>query len=129
MLDLTTFFLHRAVAKLPENKRAVLLDLHHSDKILTNKKVLIVDDDMRNIFALSTVLEEHEMVIVSADNGRCFNRDVLDGVRRHRIGPQRHSDAPARAALDRRRLDLMRAGEQRLASLGEQPVELATSRR
>ena len=38
--------------------------------MLANRKVLIVDDDMRNIFALSTVLEEHEMVIVSADNGR-----------------------------------------------------------
>jgi CheY-like chemotaxis protein len=37
---------------------------------LPGKKVLIVDDDMRNIFALSTVLEEHDMVIVSADNGR-----------------------------------------------------------
>jgi CheY-like chemotaxis protein len=38
--------------------------------VLPGKKVLIVDDDMRNIFALSTVLEEHDMVIVSADNGR-----------------------------------------------------------
>ena len=38
--------------------------------MLPDKKVLIVDDDMRNIFALSTVLEEHEMVVVSADNGR-----------------------------------------------------------
>src|SRR5262249_1813412 len=45
-------------------------DLHRSDKVLTGKRVLIVDDDMRNIFALSTVLEEHEMVVVSADNGR-----------------------------------------------------------
>ncbi|MFL5330062.1 MAG: HAMP domain-containing protein [Gemmataceae bacterium] len=70
LLDLTTFYLHRAVATLPEDKRQALLDLHHSDKQLAGKKVLIVDDDVRNIFALSTVLEEHEMVIVSADNGR-----------------------------------------------------------
>jgi CheY-like chemotaxis protein len=70
LLDLTAFFLHRTVAKLPEGKRQMLLDLHQSDKILAGKKVLIVDDDMRNIFALSTVLEEHDMVIVSADNGR-----------------------------------------------------------
>jgi CheY-like chemotaxis protein len=70
LLDLATFFLHRAVAKLPEAKRQMLLDLHQSDKLLAGKKVLIVDDDMRNIFALSTVLEEHEMEIVSADNGR-----------------------------------------------------------
>ena len=43
----------------------LLEDLHQSDKILAGKKVLIVDDDMRNIFALSTVLEEHDMDIVS----------------------------------------------------------------
>jgi CheY-like chemotaxis protein len=70
LFDLVTFYLHRSVAKLPEGKRRMLLDLHVSDKILAGKKVLIVDDDMRNIFALSTVLEEHNMVVVSADNGR-----------------------------------------------------------
>jgi CheY-like chemotaxis protein len=70
LLDLSTFFLHCAVAKLPESKRQLLLDLHQSDKPLTGKRVLIVDDDIRNIFALSAVLEEHDMVIVSADNGR-----------------------------------------------------------
>jgi signal transduction histidine kinase/DNA-binding response OmpR family regulator/HAMP domain-containing protein len=70
LLDLTTFFLHRTIGKLPDAKRQMLLDLHESDKVLAGKKVLIVDDDMRNIFALSTVLEEHDMRIVSADNGR-----------------------------------------------------------
>jgi CheY-like chemotaxis protein len=70
LLDLTAFFLHRNVAKLPEGKRQTLLELHNSDKVLAGKRVLIVDDDMRNIFALSTVLEEHEMVTSSADNGR-----------------------------------------------------------
>jgi CheY-like chemotaxis protein len=58
------------VAKLPEERRRSLHDLLESNKVLRNKKVLIVDDDMRNIFALSTVLEEHEMVVVSADTGR-----------------------------------------------------------
>jgi CheY-like chemotaxis protein/HAMP domain-containing protein len=80
LLDLTAFFLHRTVAKLPEGKRQMLLDLHQSDKILAGKKVLIVDDDMRNIFALSTVLEEHDMVIVSADNGR----DAIQRLREER---------------------------------------------
>ena len=47
----------------------MLIDLHDSDRILAGKKVLIVDDDMRNIFALATVLEEHAMETVSADNG------------------------------------------------------------
>jgi signal transduction histidine kinase/DNA-binding response OmpR family regulator/HAMP domain-containing protein len=70
LLDQAAFFLHRNVAKLPEAKRRLLDDLHASYKVLAGKKVLIVDDDMRNIFALSTVLEEHDMVIVSADNGR-----------------------------------------------------------
>ena len=72
------FFLHRPLAKLPEAQRQRLLDLHQSDKILAGKKVLIVDDDMRNIFALSTVLEEHDMVIVSADNGRDAIRILQD---------------------------------------------------
>ncbi|MGH8653397.1 MAG: response regulator [Gammaproteobacteria bacterium] len=48
----------------------MLEELHQSDKIMVGKQVLIVDDDMRNIFALATVLEEHGMRIVSADNGR-----------------------------------------------------------
>jgi CheY-like chemotaxis protein len=78
LLDQSTFFLHRNVAKLPEVKRQMLLDLHQSNKILRGKKVLIVDDDMRNIFALSTVLEEHEMAIISADTGRDAIRILQD---------------------------------------------------
>jgi CheY-like chemotaxis protein len=70
LLDQACFFLHRDVAKLPEVKRQVLNNLHSSDKVLPGKKVLVVDDDMRNIFALSTVLEDHDMVVVSTDNGR-----------------------------------------------------------
>jgi signal transduction histidine kinase/DNA-binding response OmpR family regulator/HAMP domain-containing protein len=78
LLDLTSFFLHRDVAKLPEPKRQMLHDLHQSDRILAGKKVLIVDDDMRNIFALSTVLEEHDVEILSADNGRDAIRALED---------------------------------------------------
>jgi signal transduction histidine kinase/HAMP domain-containing protein/CheY-like chemotaxis protein len=70
LLDLATFFLHLPIAGLPDGRREMLVDLHQSDKLLAGRKALIVDDDMRNIFALSTVLEEHEMVVVSADNGR-----------------------------------------------------------
>jgi CheY-like chemotaxis protein len=70
LLDQTAFILHRDPAKLPEEKRRILVDLHQSNKILTGKKILVVDDDMRNIFALSTVLEEHGMVVISAGNGR-----------------------------------------------------------
>jgi len=70
LLDLSSYFLHRDIARLPEAKRQVLLDLHQSDRILKGKTALIVDDDMRNIFALSSVLEEHDMIVMSADNGR-----------------------------------------------------------
>jgi CheY-like chemotaxis protein len=69
LLDLMVLFTHRTVSQLAEPKRKMLIDLHDSDRILTGKKVLIVDDDMRNIFALATVLEEHAMETVSADNG------------------------------------------------------------
>jgi CheY-like chemotaxis protein len=70
LLDHTNRFLHRPLGQLPERKRAILEELHQSTKSLAGKKVLIVDDDMRNIFALSTVLEEHHMSIASAINGR-----------------------------------------------------------
>jgi CheY-like chemotaxis protein len=70
LLDLTMLFTHRTVGQLPAEKRQMLVDLHDSDRILADKKVLIVDDDMRNIFALATVLEEHAMQTISADNGR-----------------------------------------------------------
>ncbi len=70
LLDFVSAFLHRDIAKLPDAQRKKLLDLHQSDKLLAGKRVLIVDDDMRNIFALSSVLEEHHMIISSADNGR-----------------------------------------------------------
>ena len=78
LLDLAAFFLHRSIAKMPEVQRQALDDLHRSNRVLMGKKVLIVDDDMRNIFALSTVLEDRDMVIVSADNGRDAIRILQD---------------------------------------------------
>jgi CheY-like chemotaxis protein len=70
LLDQASLLLHYNVARLPEARRQILVDLHQSDKLLAGKTVLVVDDDMRNIFALSAVLEEHEMAVLSADNGR-----------------------------------------------------------
>jgi signal transduction histidine kinase/DNA-binding response OmpR family regulator/HAMP domain-containing protein len=70
LLDQAALALHRDVAKLPENSRRMLEDLHRSQRALAGKAVLVVDDDMRNIFALSTVLEEQGMTVVAADNGR-----------------------------------------------------------
>jgi CheY-like chemotaxis protein len=70
LLDQVAFFLHLKLEQLPEPTQKILLDLYQSNKALSGKKVLIVDDDMRNIFALSIILEEHDMVIITADNGR-----------------------------------------------------------
>ncbi len=70
LLDQAALVLHREVGKMPAAQRKMLEGLHSSARVLPGKKVLIVDDDMRNIFALSTVLEDHDMAIVSADNAR-----------------------------------------------------------
>jgi HAMP domain-containing protein/signal transduction histidine kinase/CheY-like chemotaxis protein len=70
LLDQAVSSLHFAVAKLPESKRALLEELQQTDKVLAGKKVLIVDDDIRNIFALTSVLERHRMTVVSAETGR-----------------------------------------------------------
>jgi CheY-like chemotaxis protein len=70
LLDLTALHLHLNVARLPAPFRELVHDPTRSNRLLAGKKVLIVDDDIRNIFALSSVLEECDMVILSAENGR-----------------------------------------------------------
>jgi CheY-like chemotaxis protein/signal transduction histidine kinase/HAMP domain-containing protein len=70
LLDETALFLHRVVAHLPEAKQKLLDQVHGSNDVLRGRKVLIVDDDARNIFALTTMLENQEMNVVSATNGR-----------------------------------------------------------
>jgi HAMP domain-containing protein/CheY-like chemotaxis protein/signal transduction histidine kinase len=70
LLDETALFLHRVVTDLPVEKQAMLERLHGGKEVLRGQKVLIVDDDARNIFALTSVLENHEMDILSATNGR-----------------------------------------------------------
>jgi CheY-like chemotaxis protein len=70
LFDETALFLHRVVADLPDQKRNLLERLHGSNDVLKHRKVLVVDDDARNIFALATVLENQEMDVVSATNGR-----------------------------------------------------------
>ncbi|MEG4814769.1 HAMP domain-containing protein [Microcoleus sp. K5-D4] len=70
LLDETALFLHRVQANLPEPKRQMLEQLYQTDSTLAGKTVLIVDDDMRNIFALTSMLERHKMEVVYAENGR-----------------------------------------------------------
>ena len=70
LFDETALFLHRVVSDLPQGKRDMIERLHGSNDVLRHRKVLVVDDDVRNIFALTSVLENHEMEVLSATNGR-----------------------------------------------------------
>ncbi|MDP2709572.1 MAG: response regulator, partial [Solirubrobacteraceae bacterium] len=70
LLDETALFLHRPQTALPDDSRRVLEQLHGSDDVLAGKRVLIVDDDVRNVFALTSALETRGMVVRFAENGR-----------------------------------------------------------
>jgi CheY-like chemotaxis protein len=70
LLDETALFLHRVVSELPGSMQQMIESLHQSNESLRRRKVLVVDDDARNIFALSIVLENQEMEVLSATNGR-----------------------------------------------------------
>ena len=70
LLDETALFLHRVVTDLPVEKQRMLERLHGSNEILRNRKILVVDDDARNIFALTSMLENQEMDVISTTSGR-----------------------------------------------------------
>jgi CheY-like chemotaxis protein len=70
LLDETSLFLHRVVSELPPHKQRMLDRLHRSDEDLVGRAVLVVDDDVRNIFALSSVLERRGMKVLTAHTGR-----------------------------------------------------------
>jgi signal transduction histidine kinase/CheY-like chemotaxis protein/methyl-accepting chemotaxis protein len=70
LLDEATLFLHQIEANLPQDKRKMLRMVHDKEAILTNKKVLIVDDDIRNTFALTTFLEDKNMEVIVGNNGK-----------------------------------------------------------
>ena len=70
LLDETALFLHRIEARLPEQKRKMLEHLHDADSVVAGKNVLVVDDDVRNIFSLTSMLEDHGMVVRFAENGK-----------------------------------------------------------
>jgi CheY-like chemotaxis protein len=69
LLDETALFLHRVESKLPSEKRRMLEQLHSSDEVFKGKRVLIADDDVRNVFALASVLERQGMDVQFAENG------------------------------------------------------------
>jgi len=74
VLDQCMLRLHRPVGKMSERQRQILDGIHHSSLVLAERKVLIVDDDIRNIFALTSILERQDMSILSAETGR----DAID---------------------------------------------------
>src|SRR5204862_6350480 len=82
LLDETSLFLHRVEARLPQAKRRMLEQLHSAEEVFKGKKILIVDDDVRNVFALTSVLEANGMEVLFAENGKDgvdtleANRDV-----------------------------------------------------
>ncbi|MEH2183354.1 response regulator [Nostoc sp.] len=81
LLDETALFLHRVQANLPTPKRQMLEQLHQTDPVLTNRKILIVDDDLRNIFALTSFLESYHMQVLFAENGK-------DGIEKLQANPE-----------------------------------------
>ncbi len=70
LLDETALFLHRVVTELPAERQQMLERLHGSNEVLRGRKILVVDDDARNIFALTSLLENHEMDVISVTNGQ-----------------------------------------------------------
>jgi HAMP domain-containing protein/signal transduction histidine kinase/CheY-like chemotaxis protein len=70
LFDETALWLHRDAAELPSDKREILQRLHDRDAVLAGKKVLIVDDDIRNIFATTSLLERYKMDVLSAETGK-----------------------------------------------------------
>jgi len=70
LLDETALFLHRTVRNLPDHSRDMIAGLYNKDTMIHGKKVLLVDDDMRNVFALGKVLKERGMEVTKAENGK-----------------------------------------------------------
>ncbi|MGD9160081.1 MAG: response regulator, partial [Desulfobacteraceae bacterium] len=77
LLDEVSLFLHLAESKLPEEKRKLLRDIHDKESILKGKKILLTDDDMRNVFVLANILEQKGMKVFVTKNGR----EALDCLR------------------------------------------------
>ena len=70
LLDETALFLHRVVDNMPQNKRKIITNLHNRDNLFKDKKILIVDDDMRNVYAISNILREKRFKVFEAGQGQ-----------------------------------------------------------
>ena len=88
----TTLLLHRLDSDLSVEQREILAEVHRKDETLAGRKVLVVDDDLRNIFALTSVLEQHSLKVLHAENGR-DGIDLLKQDPGHRHRADGHHDA------------------------------------
>jgi CheY-like chemotaxis protein/putative methionine-R-sulfoxide reductase with GAF domain/HAMP domain-containing protein len=79
LLDETVLFLHRVESQLPKEKQKIIRDLHKSEEVLKNKVILVVDDDVRNIYSLTNALEEEGMKCLTAENGKA----AIDVLKNH----------------------------------------------
>jgi CheY-like chemotaxis protein len=70
LLDETILFLHRVESRLPKDKQKLIRNLHKSDGALKDKTILIVDDDIRNIYSLTNAFEDEELKCLTAENGK-----------------------------------------------------------
>ena len=70
LLDETALFLHRTISNLPKSRQVMITNLHDKDAIFKTKKVLLVDDDMRNVFALSKILQDRGIEVIKSENGK-----------------------------------------------------------
>jgi CheY-like chemotaxis protein/signal transduction histidine kinase len=70
LLDETALFLHRTISNLPKSKQMIINNLYDKEAIFHSKKILLVDDDMRNVFALSKILQERGMEVIKSENGK-----------------------------------------------------------
>jgi len=77
LLDEIALFLHRTITSLPKSKQLIINNLHNKEDIFNDKKILLVDDDSRNVFALSKILNERGVVIIKVENGK-YALEALD---------------------------------------------------
>jgi CheY-like chemotaxis protein len=70
LLDQASLYLHSPISRLAESQQSLFRQLHESDAVLEGKSVLIVDDDIRNIFAMTSILEQHRMNVTPAESGK-----------------------------------------------------------
>ena len=91
LFDETTLFLHRKVQDLPRDKQDIIEQLHEPERSLADKTVLLVDDDIRNIFAMTSLLERHNMQVIAAET--VPRPDHALGAPERRRGADGHHDA------------------------------------